>query len=92
MFFYNFNYLIFMIPVFLLMWIVQAYVNGAYKKWRKIQNRRNITGVEAVDRMTRLAGLNDVQTNYDLGQRGLRVEQIGGQLTDRWRFLTRFRR
>jgi Zn-dependent membrane protease YugP len=61
-----------------MMWIVQAYVNGAYKKWRKVRNERGITGMDAVERMMRLAGLSNVQTEYGAVKGGLRVEQIGG--------------
>jgi hypothetical protein len=84
MFFYNFDYLIFMIPVFILMWIVQAYVNSAYKKWQKVRNNRGITGLEAAERMIRLAGLSNVQTEFGTSGRGLQIEQIGGRLTDHY--------
>ena len=73
MFFFNTNYLIFMLPAFLLMLIVQLYVNSAYKKWSQIPARSRISGAEAAQRLIRSAGLYDV-----------RIEGASGRLTDHY--------
>ncbi len=73
MFFFNTNYLIFMLPAFLLMLIVQLYVNSAYKKWSQIPARSRISGAEAAQRLIRTAGLYDV-----------RIEGASGRLTDHY--------
>jgi len=73
MFFFNTNYLIFMLPAFLLMLIVQLYVNSAYKKWSQIPARSRISGAEAAQRLIRSASLYDV-----------RIEAASGRLTDHY--------
>ena len=73
MFFYNFNYFIFMAPAIILMLVAQWYVNSAYKKWSRIRNQRNITGKDAVDRLIRTARLYDVE-----------VERVAGRLSDHY--------
>jgi len=73
MFFYNFNYFIFMAPAIILMLIAQWYVNSAYNKWSRIINQRNITGKDAVDRLIRMARLYDVE-----------VERAEGRLSDHY--------
>ena len=37
-FFYNINYLIYMIPAILLMMLAQFLVSSAYKKWSQVPN------------------------------------------------------
>jgi Zn-dependent membrane protease YugP len=73
MIFFNTNYLIFMLPAFLLMLIVQLYVNSAYKKWSQIPARSRVSGAEAAQRLIRTAGLYDV-----------RIEGASGRLTDHY--------
>lgn len=73
MFFYNFNYLIFMAPAIILMLIAQWYVSSAYNKWSRIRNQRNITGKDAVDRLMRTARLYNVE-----------VERVSGRLSDHY--------
>jgi len=73
MFFYNFNYLIFMAPAIILMLIAQWYVSSAYNKWSRIRNQRNITGKDAVDRLIRTARLYNVE-----------VERVSGRLSDHY--------
>lgn len=71
--FLNFNYYIFMAPALILMLIAQWYVNSAYRKWSNVPNSRRISGQEAVQRLTRVAGLYD-----------LKVEGVAGNLTDHY--------
>ena len=71
MFFYS--YYIYMIPAFILMLITQYYVSSAYKKWSRIPNRMGLTGLEAIQRLIRSAGLYDVE-----------IERAAGNLTDHY--------
>ena len=67
------NYMLFMIPAFLLTMLAQWYVNGAYRKWSQVPSRTGMTGKEVAERLIRSAGLFDVQ-----------VENIPGRLTDHY--------
>jgi Zn-dependent membrane protease YugP len=67
------SYYTYMIPAFILMLIAQWYVNSAYKRWSRVPNQRRISGGEAVRRLMSSAGLY-----------GIRVEQVGGRLTDHY--------
>ena len=66
------NYLLFMIPAFLLMLITQGYVNGAYKKWSKVRAVTGLTGAQAAERLIQSGGLN------------VNVDQVRGNLTDNY--------
>lgn len=69
----NTNYLIFMLPAFLLMMLVQIYVRSAYSKWSRVPARSRFTGAEAAQRLIESAGLYNV-----------RVEGVQGDLTDHY--------
>lgn len=71
--FFDPRYLIFMAPAFLIMMLVQWYVNSAYQKWSKVPARSHMSGVEAAQRLIRSGGLYDV-----------RVESVPGNLTDHY--------
>jgi Zn-dependent membrane protease YugP len=75
MFFYNSQYLCFMVPAFLLVMIAQLYVNSAYKKWGRVPVRSGLTGAQAAQRLI---------ARGNLTASGVRVERIGGQLTDHY--------
>ena len=68
-----FDYYIFMAPALLLMFVAQWYVNSAYKKWSRVPNEKRITGMEAAERLVRVAGLHDVT-----------LEQVAGRLSDHY--------
>lgn len=72
MFFLNFNYLIFMVPAFLLMALTSWYVKSAYNKWSKVRTRSGLTGAEAARRLSYAAGLT------------IRLEAIAGEMTDHY--------
>ena len=69
----NSEYLCFMIPAFLLVTIAQLYVNSAYSKWGKVAVRSGVTGAQAAQRLISTGGLTQV-----------RLERIGGKLTDHY--------
>ena len=73
MFFYDPNYLIFMLPAFLLMLAVQMYVNNAYRKWSRVAASSRVTGAMAAQRLISAGGLYDV-----------RIEGVRGNLTDHY--------
>jgi Zn-dependent membrane protease YugP len=73
MFLFDPLYLMFMLPAFLLMMLVQFYVNSAYSKWSKVPARTRLTGAEAAQRLISNGGLY-----------GVRVEGIQGRLTDHY--------
>jgi Zn-dependent membrane protease YugP len=73
MFFFDPTYLLFMLPAFILMMVVQFYVKSAYSKWSKVQARSRLSGAQAAERLIQRGGLYGVQ-----------VQQIGGNLTDNY--------
>jgi Zn-dependent membrane protease YugP len=73
MFFFDPTYLIFMLPAFILMMVVQGYVRSAYDKWSKVPARSHFTGAQAAERLIQRGSLN-----------GVRVEPIQGQLSDNY--------
>lgn len=68
-----FGYILFMLPVFLLGLWAQARVNSAYKKYSSVFNARGLTGAAAAQMILRHYGINDV-----------RIERVGGKLTDHY--------
>lgn len=73
MFFFDPYYLIFMLPAFILMMVVQGYVRSAYAKWSKVPARSRFTGAQAAERLIQRGNLY-----------GVRVEPIQGQMTDNY--------
>lgn len=73
MFYFNPYYMIFMAPAFILMLIVQWYVNSAYKKWSQVAARSRMSGSQAAERLVRTGGLSDVM-----------IQPIQGNLTDNY--------
>jgi Zn-dependent membrane protease YugP len=73
MFFFDPTYLMFMLPAFLLMMLVQWYVRSAYRKWSKVPARSRITGAQAAQRLMQRGGIYDV-----------RVEGVSGNMTDHY--------
>lgn len=73
MFYLNFDYMIFMIPAFILMLVTQWYVNSAYKKWSEVRNSNNMTGFEVAEALIRYSGLDHI-----------RIETVSGRLSDHY--------
>ena len=73
MFYMNPTYLMYMLPAFILMMAVQAYVNSAYRKWSKVQARSRLTGAQAAERLIQRGGLYQV-----------RIEGVAGRLSDHY--------
>ena len=66
------RYLLFMAPAFIIMMIVQWYVQSAYNKWSQVPARSRISGAMAAERLIAAGGLD------------VRVEGVQGKLTDHY--------
>ncbi|MBN2550346.1 MAG: zinc metallopeptidase [Anaerolineales bacterium] len=73
MFFFNTQYLIYMLPAFLLMMLVQWYVQSAYNHWSQVPTRSRMSGATAAQRLIQAGGLY-----------GVRIEGISGRMTDHY--------
>ncbi|MBL8063619.1 MAG: zinc metallopeptidase [Anaerolineales bacterium] len=73
MFFFDPNYLIFMIPAFLLMAITSWYVKAAYNKWSRVAAGSRFSGYEATKRLINSSGLYGVQ-----------IQGTPGEMTDHY--------
>ncbi len=69
--YYNWSYLIFMLPCIIFSLIVQGYMNSTFKKYSGIRNSRNLTGAQAAQRVLMQHGVT-----------GVRIERIAGNFTD----------
>jgi Zn-dependent membrane protease YugP len=73
MFFFNPTYLLFMAPAFILMMLTSWYVKSAYNKWSKVPSGSRMTGIQAAQRLIANSGLY-----------GVRIEGVGGNLSDHY--------
>ena len=82
MFLYSLDYLIYMLPAFLLAMLARIWVNSTYNKWSQVRSQSGATGAEAAQRLIRFGGLNDVSLkgtrgtlsdHYDPRSRTLRL-------------------
>ena len=72
MFFYDYYYVILVIPALILSLIAQANVKRVYKSMSTVNNRKMMTGAQAAYSVLCFAGLGNT----------VRIERIGGTLTD----------
>lgn len=70
---FDINYLIYMIPAFILMAITSWYVKSSYSKWSQVRARSGLTGADAARRLISSAGLYNVQ-----------LEGVPGEMTDHY--------
>ncbi len=73
MMFFDPRYLLFMAPAFLLMMIVQWYVQSAYNHWSRVPARSRMSGAQAAQRLIQRGALY-----------GVRIEGVHGKLTDHY--------
>lgn len=71
--FLSIDYLVYMIPAFLLMALTSWYVKAAYARWLKVPARSRLTGYQAAQRLIARSGLY-----------GIQIEGIRGNLTDHY--------
>jgi Zn-dependent membrane protease YugP len=67
------DYWLFMLPAFLLVLLAQLWVSSTYRRWGNVRNSTGLTGGQAAERLLRGSGLAEV-----------RLEAVGGQLTDHY--------
>ncbi len=73
MIWYDYYYLVLVVPAIIISLIAQINVKKTYSSMSKIRNQRGITGAMAAQRVLAYYGINNV-----------RIEQVGGQLTDHY--------
>jgi Zn-dependent membrane protease YugP len=73
MFFYDFNYLIFMLPALLLSLWATWRTRSAFNKYSRVRTARGLTGAQAAQVMLRAAGITDVN-----------IVPTAGMLTDHY--------
>jgi Zn-dependent membrane protease YugP len=71
LYYYNWNYLVFMLPLIILTLIVQGVMKSTFNKYGSIRNSRNLTGAQAAERVLMSRGVT-----------GVRIERVSGQYTD----------
>lgn len=73
MFYFDYTYILFMLPCVILSLICQARVKSAFSKYGKIPNSRQMTGAQAAEYVLRQNGVT-----------GVRIEHVAGSLTDHY--------
>ena len=73
MYLFDPSYLMYMLPAFIIMLLVQLYVSSAYKKWSKVQASSRMTGAQAAQHLINREGLYNVT-----------IEQVRGKMTDHY--------
>lgn len=71
LYYYDWTYLVFMIPCIIITIICQTKVNNAFNKYSKVRNSRNMTGAQAAEYLLRYYGVT-----------GVRIEMTSGRLSD----------
>lgn len=72
-YYYDYSYFVFMIPAIIFSLWAQAKVNFTFKKYEKVRNERNLTGMQAALRVLQDNGITDV-----------RIEHVNGNLSDHY--------
>lgn len=70
---FNLNYLVYMLPAFILSLIAQLYVNSRYSKWSQIPNRSGLTGAQVAQKLI------ERNSMYELT-----IQGTTGQMTDHY--------
>jgi Zn-dependent membrane protease YugP len=70
---FSFDYLIFMLPAFILVFLAQWWVNATMRRWGQVRNNSNMSGAEAAKRLLRYGGMGDVS-----------LEGVPGNLSDHY--------
>ncbi|MBI5952086.1 MAG: zinc metallopeptidase [Chloroflexi bacterium] len=71
--FFSMDYLIYMIPAFILMALTSWYVKSSYNKWSRVQASSRLTGAQAAQRLLSTGGMYGVQ-----------IQGTAGNLTDHY--------
>ncbi|TAK11169.1 MAG: zinc metallopeptidase [Anaerolineae bacterium] len=73
-----------MLPTFILMLATQWYVSSAYNRWSREPNSSRLTGAETLQRMIERVAYSGLSVESAGEIRSLRLEMIGGNLTDHY--------
>ena len=73
MYYFDYTYVIFMLPCIILSLICQVRVKSAFSQYGKVPNSRRMTGAQAAEYVLRC---NNVT--------GVRIEHVEGNLTDHY--------
>ena len=71
--YFDYTYVIYVLPAILLSLIAQAMVKGRFAKFNQVASKRGITGAQAAAILMRANGINDVK-----------IAHIRGNLTDNY--------
>ncbi len=71
LYYYNWSYFIYMLPLIIFTIIVQAKMSSTFRKYSSIPNMRGLTGLQAAENVLRYNGVT-----------GVRIERVSGSLTD----------
>lgn len=71
LYYYNWSYMLFMLPCIILTIVVQASMKSTFNKYGSIHNSRGLTGYEAASRLLSSCGVT-----------GVRIERVSGSYTD----------
>ncbi len=81
--YYDVSYFCYMVPGMLLVMLASWYVNSAYRKWSQVRTRSGLTGAQAAQKLIYSGGLSS-ELQMSGGLSGVRVQGIGGELTDNY--------
>ena len=73
MFYFDWTYLVLVLPCMILAMVASANVNSTFKKYSSQYSRRNLTGAQAAQRVLAANGVT-----------GVRIERVSGNLTDHY--------
>jgi Zn-dependent membrane protease YugP len=73
MFYFNSQYLLYMVPAILAMLVAQMYVRATYRKWGNIPSSSGTSGLDTVQRIMSINGMEQIP-----------VQEVPGQLTDHY--------
>src|SRR4030067_3729596 len=85
---FSFDYLVFMLPAFILVVLAQWWVNSTMRRWGQVRSTGGMTGTEVAKRLLRYGGMGDVclegvpgnlSQHYDPQTRTLRRSPGGAQ-------------
>lgn len=71
LYYYDWSYLIFMLPLIIFTLVIQGIMNSTFRKYSAILNSRGITGAQAAERVLMQNGVT-----------GVRIEPVQGSFTD----------
>lgn len=73
MLYFNPEYMLYMLPAFLLMLLTQMYVKSTFARWSRVRARSGVSGAEAARRLMQFGALY-----------GVRIEGSSGRLSDHY--------